>query len=811
MLLSGEAGIGKSRLVQAVRGLVAGEPHIWWECRCSPYYQHSALYPIVDLLQRVLQFQRDEAPAAKLGKLEAALAHDHVLLPEVVPLFAALLSLPDRYPPLMLTPQRQRQKTLEAVIGMLLAMAARQPVLFSIEDLHWADPSTLEMLSLVMDQTPTARLLIVFTCRPEFHPPSALRAHLTHLTLSRLPRTQVEVMVERVAGGKALPAEVIQQVVAKTDGVPLFVEELTKMVLESDLLQEREDSYELMGPLPALAIPATLHDSLMARLDRLAPVKAVAQLGATLGRTFSYELLQAVSLLDDATLQQALARLVEAELLYQWGKPPLATYVFKHALVQEEAHQSLLKSTRQHHHQRIAQVLEERFPETVTTEPELLAHHYTEAGLLAQAISYWQQAAQHALQRSANVEAIQHLTTGLTLLKTFPDTPERAQQELVIQAALGPVLIATKGYAAPDVEQAYSRAHALCQQVEETLQRFPVLRGLWSFYLARGEVQTAYELGQQLLHLAQRRDDPALLLEAYEATGLTLFYFGELARARAYLERSMALYDPQQHRSHVFLYGRDPGTFSLSYLAMALCVLGYPDQVLQRSAEALTLGQTRAHPYSLALALTYTAVVHQFRRDSQAVSAQAEAGMTLALEQGFPYWAARGPILRGWALAAQGQRAEGLAHMQQGLAAWRATGAGLLRSYWCTLLAEVYGQVGRPEAGLDVLAETSPLADKAGERCWAAELYRLQGELSLQAVADACQAEACFHRAIDVARRQQARAWELRAAMSLSRLWQQQGKGRQARELLAPLYGWFTEGFGTADMQEAKALLEQLS
>jgi TOMM system kinase/cyclase fusion protein len=813
VLLSGEAGIGKSRLVQAVKALVAGEPHVRWECRCSPYYQHSALYPIIDLLQRALQFQRDESPAAKLGKLEAALAHDHVPLPDVVPLFAALLSLPlpDRYPPLTLTPQRQRQKTLEAVVGTLLAMAARQPVLFSIEDLHWADPSTLEALSLVMDQTPTARLLIVLTGRPEFHPPWAMRAHLTHLTLSRLPRSQVEVMVERVAGGKTLPAEVIQQVVAKTDGVPLFIEELTKMVLESDLLHEREDAYELLGPLPALAIPATLHDSLMARLDRLAPVKAVAQQGATLGRTFSYELLQAVSSLDDAALQPALARLVEAELLYQRGKPPLATYVFKHALVQEEAYQSLLKSTRQYHHQRIAQVLEVRFPETVATEPELLAHHYTEAGLLAQAIPYWQQAAQQALQRSANVEAIQHLTTGLTLLKTLPDTPERAQQELVIQASLGPVLIATKGYAAPDVEQAYSRAYALCQHVQETPQRFPVLRGLWSFYLARGEVQTAYELGQQLLRLAQCQNDPALLLEAYEATGLTLFYMGELTQARASLEQSMVLYDPEQHHAHVVLYGRDPGTFALSYLAMVLCVLGYPDQALQRSAEALTLARARAHPYSLALTLTYSAVLHQFRREASAVVEQAETGMTLAIEQGFPYWAARGPMLHGWALTVQGQRAEGLAQVQQGLAAWRATGAGLLRSYWCALLAEVHGYVGQPEAGLDVLAETLPLIETVGERIWTAELYRLKGELLLRAFADAPQATACFHHAIDVARYQQAKTWELRAAMSLSRLWQQQGKGEEARKLLAPIYDWFTEGFATADLQEAKALLETLS
>jgi predicted ATPase len=548
----------------------------------------------------------------------------------------------------------------------------------------------------------------------------------------------------------------------------------------------------------------------MARLDRLAAVKAVAQLGATLGRTFSYELLQALSPLDDASLQQALARLVEAELLYQRGKPPQATYLFKHALVQEEAYQSLLKSTRQHHHQRVAQVLEERFPETIATQPELLAHHYTQASLVAQAIPYWQRAAQRASERSANAEAIQHLTTGLTLLKTLPDTPERVQQELTMQATLGPILIATKGYAAPEVEQAYSRAHALCQHVPETPQRFSVLRGLWSFYLARGEIQTAYELGQQLLCLAQRQDNPAMLLEAFEATGLSLFYVGELPGARDYLERSMALYDPQQHHAHVVLYGRDPGTFSLSYLAMALCLLGYPDQALQRSAEALTLAQARAHPYSLALTLTYSAVLHQFRRESQTVVEQAETGMTLAIEQGFPYWAARGPILRGWALTAQGQQAEGLAQMQQGLATWRATGAGLLRSYWAALLAEVYGQVGQSAAGVDVLAEALPLMDKLGERVWAAELYRLKGEVLLQAVADECQAEACFYHAVDIARRQQAKLWELRAVMSLSRLWQQQGKREEARQLLEEIYGWFTEGFDTADVQEAKALLNEL-
>jgi predicted ATPase len=771
------------------------------------------LYPLIELLERVVLRFEEESPEQKLRKLEGFVVQYGLPLAEAVPLLAALLSLPltADYAPLTGSPEQQKQHTLHALLTILLRIAAQQPVLFVLEDLHWVDPSTLEFLSLLVDQGPTARILALFTFRPDFSPPWTGRSHLTQVIVPRLPRRLAVEVIRQVAHSKPLPPEVVEQIVARTDGVPLFVEELTKMVLESGLLQEREERYELTGPLPPLAIPATLHDSLMARLDRLAAVKAIAQLGATLGREFSYELLQAVSPWDGATVQRGLQLLVAAEFLYQQGLPPQATYVFKHALIQEAAYQSLLRSTRQQYHQRIAQMVEARFPEICAMQPELLAHHYTEADVLAQAIPYWQRAGQRAIERSANVEAISHLSKGLALLKTLPDTPARAQQELAIQASLGPALIATKGYAAPEVEQAYSRAQALCQHVEGMPQRFPVLRGLWAFYLARGEVQTAYELGQQLLLMAQGQDDPALLLEAYEATGLTLFYSGELTHARTSLEQSMALYDPLQHHGHVVLYGRDPGAFSLSYLAMVLCLLGYPDQALQRSAEALTLAKARVHPYSLALTLTYTAVLHQFRRETQAVIEQAEIGMALAIEQGFPYWAARGPMLHGWALTVQGQRAEGPAQMQQGLAAWRATGAGLLRSYWCALLAEVKGHVGRPEAGLDILAETLPLIDKVGERVWTAELYRLKGELLLQAVADARQAEACFRQAIDVARHQQAKTWELRAATSLSRLWQRQGKRAEARQLLAPIYGWFTEGFDTADLQEARALLEELA
>src|SRR5262249_6943765 len=421
------------------------------------------------------------------------------------------------------SPEQQKQKTLQAFLTMLLRIAAQQPVLFVMGDLHWVDPSTLEFLSLLVDQGPTTRILALCTFRPDFSPPWTGRSHLTQMTVNRLSRHQIAEMIRQVAHGKALAPEVVEQVVAKTDGVPLFVEELTKMVLESGLLQEQGDRYALAGPLPPLAIPATLHDSLMARLDRLATVKAMAQLGATLGRELSYELLQAGSPWDEGTLQRGLKQVVEAEFLYQRGLLPQATYLFKHALIQDAAYQSLLRSTRQQYHRQIAQALEARFPELCETQPELLAYHYTEAGWPEQAIGYWYQAGQRANQRSAYVEAASHLTKGLEVLLTLPDTSERAQQELRLQMALGPALMATKGFAAPEVEQTYTRAQELCRQAGETPQLFPVLHGLWRFYTVRAAQQTAQELGEQLLRLAQRLQDPALLLEAQAALGATCY------------------------------------------------------------------------------------------------------------------------------------------------------------------------------------------------------------------------------------------------------------------------------------------------
>jgi class 3 adenylate cyclase len=663
--LSGEAGIGKSRLLQVLKDHLTDTPHIRIECRCSPYYQHTAFYPLIEYLERLLHFQRDESIAAKLAKLEQALAQYRLPLSETVPLFAALLSLPlpeARYAPLPLTPERQKQKTLEATLAIVLELAERRPILFILEDLHWADPSTLEFLQLLLAQGPTAALLTVVTYRPDFQTPWDFRTHLTPLALQRLSADQVEAIVMQVTGGKPLPPEVLWHVVTNTDGVPLFVEELTKTIVESGILREAVAHYELTGPLPPLAIPTTLQDALMARLDRLSTVKAVAQQGATIGRTFAYDLLQAVTPLAAAALQHGLQQLVAAELLYQRGVPPQATYRFKHALIQEAAYQSLLRSTRQQYHQRIAQVLETQFLETVETQPEVVAHHCTEAGLIVPAILYWQQAGQRAISRSANIEAISHLTRGLELLQTCPDTPERIQQELTLHLMLGPALMATRGYAAPEVEHTYARARALCMQVEETPQLFPVLVRLRLFYLQRAVFQTAWELSEQCQSLAQHLQAPMRLLEASEGSGTVLFWRGELTQALTHLEEGVRLYATAQHELSI-RYRQGSGVTCLTYAALSLWLLGYPDQALHRSQEALTLVCTESRPFLVAYTLTAVVLLHQLRREEHHVQARAEAIITVSREEGFPYFLAIGTIFRGWALAKQGQREEGIAQM----------------------------------------------------------------------------------------------------------------------------------------------------
>jgi class 3 adenylate cyclase/predicted ATPase len=819
VLLSGEPGIGKSRLVQELKNTVVHEGAVRIEYRCSSYHQNSALYPVIDHLQRVLHFAADDTPQDKQRKLEQTLSRYRFPQSDTMPLLATLLSLPQAggSPPLSLTPQQQKQKTLDALLRWLFEEAERATVYIVWEDLHWADPSTLEFLALCLDQVPTVHMLMVLTCRLEFTPTWASRSHVSHLVLSRLGRKQSSAIVEGVTGGKALPTEVTQQIVSKTDGVPLFVEELTKMVVESDLLREVEGHYELNGPLPPLAIPSTLQDSLMARLDRLFTAREIAQLGATIGREFSYELLAAISPLDDTTLQQGLTQLLNAEMLYQRGLPPRAQYAFRHALMQDVAYQSLLKSKRQRVHQQIARMLEGQFSDTVEMQPELVAHHYTEAGLVVQAIPYWQQAGERAVQRSANPEAITHLTKGLALLKALPDTPERTQQELVLQTGLGVPLQATKGYASQEVEQVYARARELCRQVGKTPQLFPILWGLWAFYLTRAELQTAREVGEQCLTLAESVHDPTFFLGAQIALGHTSLFLGEFASSHAYEERASALYDPQQHRSLAFLYGADPGVGCFSFAALALWLLGYPARASKKIHQVFILTQEPSHPsHSLAFALATAAWFHQLRGETQTVQEQAEAVSVLSGKQGFSVWLAWGAMFRGWALSEQGQSEEGIAQIRQGLAAYQTLGTQIVQSYWLVLLAEANRKAGRPEEGLRVLAEALEVVDKTGEHFYAAELYRIKGELTLQSrntnqESRAKEAEECFYKALAIARHQSAKSLELRAVMSLAKLCQQQGQQKEAHMMLAEIYGWFTEGFDTKDLQEAKMLLAELA
>jgi class 3 adenylate cyclase/predicted ATPase len=815
VFVSGEAGIGKSALVEGLRAQVRAEglPRIAF--RCSPYHVNSALYPVIIHIEHLLQFESSDSPATRLAKLEAGLRSYGLPLAEVVPLFAGLLSVPlpaERYAALTLTPQQQKQQTLDMLVAWLEAEAERQPVLVAWEDLHWADPTTLEYLGLLVEQAPTVSMLHVLTFRPEFSPPWPQRSHITPLVLNRLERLQVEALIAQRARGKTLPAEVVQHIVAKTDGVPLYVEELTKMLLASPLLREAADQYVLTGPLRTVAIPDTLQAALMARLDQLKTAKEVAQLGAVLGREFTYELLQAIAPQDEHTLQAGLAQLVHAELVYQRGRPPRARYMFKHALIQDAAYASLLKSTRQQVHQQIAQVLEARFPALVETPPELLAHHYTAAGCAEQAVRYWQQAGEHASERSANLEAVSHFTTGIELLTTLPETPERIQHALTLHIALGAALQMAKGQGAPEVEQAYTQAYALCQQVGETPELAPVLLGLLNFYTGRAQFHTARELGDTLLRLTQRDPNPALAVLVHHRLGQTHLYLGALSAARLHLEAGIALDTPVQRRAlMVRIAGDNAGVGCRIHVALTLWVLGYPAQALARRHDALTLAHALGPPNRLAQVRCWAAYVSQFCRDVPAVHRQAEAAVALATEKGFPFWVAAGTILRGWALVIQGQGEAGMAEVRQGIAAYRATGAALLVPYYCTVLADVAAHLGHTEDGLQALAEAHSLVEQYEERWWEAEIHRLRGVLLLrQPGTPPAEAEACFQRALDIARRQEAKSLELRAAMSLSRLWQQQGKQAAARELLAPIYGWFTEGFDTADVLEAKELLEEL-
>jgi predicted ATPase len=813
VLLSGEAGIGKSRIVRAFRDHLEAEPHNRSLYYCSPYHQNSAFYPAIGQLERGLRFEKDDSAARKLEKLDAVLGDLGLPVAECAPVLASLLSVPadGRYPPLELGPAQLKNKTLNAIVTMIQAMSSQHPVLMVVEDVHWIDPSTQELMSLLIEQLQSYRLFLLITSRPEFESPWGAYAHITSLTLNRLSQRDSTAMIGNVTAGKALPNEVLEQIVAKTDGVPLFVEELTKNVLESGLLEDAGDRYRLSGSLPPLAIPASLQDSLMARLDRLAPVKEVAQLGSTLGRRFSHELLAAVSPLAEKELQDALAQLAEAELIYRRGLSPDLTYEFKHALVQDVAYGSLLKSTRAQFHERIAGVLEAHFPQTAETEPEILAHHFEGADLGEKAIVYWRRAGELAAQRSANVEAVNHFTKALERLKSLPESAEQDKQELALQIGLGPALAATKGPASPELAQTYERARVLCEQLGES-QRFPVVWGLWFAKNQTGQISEACALADELLAIGQQQADTGVLLEAHHSVWTSRFASGELRDVLAHTKEGKALYDIDQHRSHALLYGgHDPGVCCRFMGAMTLCLLGFPNQGRDWIRDAVALAEKLGHQPTLAIALSFTASVYQFRREAQLVQEHAERLSALCAEHGFAFIMAMATIARGWSLAAQGQTEEGIEQSSAGLDALRATGIRRL-SFQLAIVAESYDWAGDTDKGLQAADEALTVVNETSEERWAPEVYRLKGQLLLaKAAPDRAEAEICFNRAIELSRKQEAKLFELRAATSLGRLWNDQGKRKEANELLAPIYSWFTQGFDTADLQEAEVLLDELA
>jgi class 3 adenylate cyclase/predicted ATPase len=803
VLLAGEPGIGKSRMVRALRERLEDQAYVLSHYG-SPYHQNSALHPVIACLQRIARLDRGEAPEQQLDKLRALLARTGDP-DEVVPLVASLLSLPHeaRYPALTLSPQRQKQRLLEVLVEQIQGLARERPVLAVFEDAQWIDPSTLEFLDLVIERAQHMRILVVVTFRPEFTPPWTSQAHVTLLPLNRLGRRQGAAMVERLSEGHPLPPEIRDEIVARTDGVPLFLEELTKTVLESGLVTDVQKH-----PLPPLAIPATLHDSLMARLDRLAPVKEVAQIGATIGREFAHPLLAAVAPLGERDLQEALQQLIDAELVFRHGLPPEATYSFKHALVQEAAYGSLLRSRRQQLHARIATVLEQQHAEV---EPELLAHHYTHAGFAARAVDCWQEAGQRAAARSAMTEAAAHLSRGLEVLATMPETAARRSKELDLQTALGRALIAAKGYAADETGRAFARARTLAAEVEDGPQLFPVLFGQILFRLLRGELDVAREVAQEMLGLAERQQDPASLVVAHRALGTNLFWLGEPVRARMHIDQALALFDPAQHGRLAERYTFHPRVVGLDFKALILLVLGHPDEARAVSRQAVDEARAASHLVTLAVVLQHACILHQTCGELPAMQQAADELLAIATEQGFPFWIAHGRFLRDWARLEQGHDGHDPTPLHADLDAILELGTALIVPYYHALVGQTLARHGEPAQAAAKLEEALDLVARTGERWFEPELHRLRGELhcspAQRDARDPTSAQACFDRAIQIARSQEARLWELRASLSLARLWREQDRLADARALLEPIHGWFSEGSELRELIDAKALL----
>jgi class 3 adenylate cyclase/predicted ATPase len=809
VLISGEPGIGKSRLAAALEERIADEPHTVLRYQCSPYHTNSTLYPFIVQLERAAGFKADDTSQRRLDKLEALLAKTAPQGRDTTRLLAALLSIPlgGRYPALALNPAQQRRRTLAALLDQFERLAHQKPILLLFEDAHWADATSVELLDLTIERMRQLPVLALFTLRPEFEPPWVGLPNVGVIKLGRLDSSNVESIVTQVTHGHALPAEVMSQIIAKTDGNPLFVEELTKAVLEGDILVKDNDGYRLGGPLRPLAIPATLQDSLMARLDRMAPVKEIGQIGAAIGREFSYPLMREVAGRSEPALKKALAQLEEAELVFRHGDPPEAVYSFKHTLVRDVAYESLLKSRRQHLHGQIAHTMQEKFPDIVVGQPEIVAHHFTEASLVEPAINYWLTAGNLALSRSANA-AVGHLERGLKLIPGVDDAMLRNKLELLLQTSLGNSLRTTKGWSSDNVKHAYTRSLQLCRESGLDEHTFPAVFGLWTWNFLRAALPEAQALAEHLLISAESIDDSVCRVLAHEALGFTSFAQGKFVAAHTELERSIRLCEDGKATAYFDLSAQDPRVHVRSYDALALWFLGYPDQALRLCVEARRYADDSRQPFSEAMARTISLRVHQLRGESAIVAREANGAIALCEEHEFVHYRAMALILRGWASAQQGEFEKGIAEILEGLENERAMGALLFDSYTLGLLVDACIKNKRYGQALEFLEQAQlRLEDQGTERFYAAEIYRLRGETYLRSNQDLDQAQHYFSEGLKVAREQKAKSLELKLCLSMCDLYDLGENADKCHLQLGAIYKSFEEGFDTADLVRAKARL----
>jgi predicted ATPase len=818
VLLSGEPGIGKSRLTTAFVELLANERHIRLRYFCSPQHTDSALHPIIGQMERAAGLARDDSSQAKLDKVDRLLKQTSTSAQDAA-LFAEMLSLPNdgRYPAVELTPQQRRQRTLEALVSQVEALARSTPVLMVFEDAHWSDPTSLEALGRAVDRIPTLSVLLIVTFRPEFEPGWIGQPHVTPLSLIRLASREVGAMIDHIVGNNPLLANLRQDIIERTDGIPLFVEEMTKAVLEAESEGEARRAAAFV-PSPALAVPATLHASLMARLDRLGPAKELAQIGAAIGREFTHPLLAAVVCKPEAKLQTALDRLIGAGLLLRRGSARYATYFFKHVLVRDAAYSTLLREPRRALHARIAETLESQFPEISENQPELLARHCTEAGQIEKAAALWGKAGLRSAQRSALVEAAEQLRRALDQTATLIATPALRREEIKLQVALITPLLHVNGYAAPETRAAVERARLLIEQAEalgeppeDPLLLFSVLYGFWVANLVAFNGGVMRELAVQFLALADKQKATGPLMMGHRLMGLSLLHTGEIADGRAHLDRAITLYDPAEHRPLATRFGQDIGAATLSWKSLAFWLLGYPQAALADSEHALKVAREIGHSATLMYVLNFSAWTHILCGNYAGANALVDEFSGLKDQTGSLFWGAWGMMQRGCLLALTGKVSDAVQTITCGLTAMRSTGTTMWMPLWLSYLAKANAEIGQFDDARRCIGEATAAVEMAKEKWCEAEVNRIAGEIALLSPEpDGAKAEAHFERALAVAREQQAKSWELRAAMSMARLWRDQASRDEARDLLAPLYGWFTEGVDTRDLKEAKVLLDGL-